>query len=276
MGVDASFNVEVSGGTVMGVSGNSEGRLYQNNDELTILGTQIGGVTGVIDGFSSDAVGKSGTTGTYDNVFAQGTGAGENGSFNIIVVDDLVDSISLSGGGSSYLIGDVLTIDGSVFGGVDGVDDITITVSSIYSDDIVITVTGTTSGSSFYQHYTKQIFERRLGNKRVSFYDEDDILNVDSVYEISGYIPVYSQVVSFPFSSASFDFECDGNYTNDGGITNQTAYTMTELVTVFNNNFRQFGYFFDNNDGTIGLYINPSLKQQYCPSGTYTINVFNN
>jgi hypothetical protein len=276
MGVGASFNVEVSGGTVIGVTGAMEGRLYQNNDELTILGTQIGGVTGVIDGFSSDAVGKSGTTGTYDNIFAQGTGGGENGSFNIIVVDDLVDSISLSGGGSSYLIGDVLTIDGSVFGGVDGVDDITITVDSIYSDDIVITVTGTTSGSSFYQHYTKQIFERRLGNKRVSFYDEDDILNVDSVYEISGYIPVYSQSLSFPFSSASFEFECDGSYTNNGGITNQSAFTMTELVTLFNSNFRQFGYFFDNNDGTIGLYINPSLKQQYCPSGTYTINVFNN
>jgi hypothetical protein len=275
-GVNATFDVEVSGGTVIGVTGATQGRLYQNNDELTILGTQIGGVTGVIDGFSSDAVGKSGTTGTYDNIFAQGTGAGENGSFNIIVVDDLVDSISLSGGGSSYLIGDILTIDGSVFGGVDGVDDITITVSSVYSDDIVITVTGVTSGSSFYQHYTKQIFERRLGNKRVSFYDEDDILNVDSVYEISGYIPVYSQSLSFPFSSASFEFECDGSYTNNGGITNQSAFTMTELVTLFNSNFRQFGYFFDNNDGTIGLYINPSLKQQYCPSGTYTINVFNN
>jgi hypothetical protein len=143
-------------------------------------------------------------------------------------------------------------------------------------DNIVITVTGVTSGSSFYQHYTKQIFERRLGNKRVSFYDEDDILNVDSVYEISGYIPVYSQSLSFPFSSASFEFECDGSYTNNGGITNQSAFTMTELVTLFNSNFRQFGYFFDNNDGTIGLYINPSLKQQYCPSGTYTINVFNN
>jgi hypothetical protein len=190
MGVDASFNVEVSGGTVIGVTGATQGRLYQNNDELTILGTQIGGTTP--------------------------------------------------------------------------------------EDNIVITVTGTTSGSSFYQHYTKQIFERRLGNKRVSFYDEDDTLNVDSVYEISGYIPVYSQVVSFPFSSASFEFECDGSYTNSGGTTNQSASTMTELVTVFNNNFRQFGYFFDNNDGTIGLYINPLLKEQYCPSGTYTIFVFNN
>jgi hypothetical protein len=190
VGVGASFNVEVSGGTVIGVTGATEGRLYQDDDELTILGIQIGGTTP--------------------------------------------------------------------------------------EDNIVITVTGVTSGSSFYQHYTKQIFERRLGNKRVSFYDEDDILNVDSVYEISGYIPVYSQVVSFPFSSASFEFECDGSYSNDGGITNQSAYTMTQLVTVLNNNFRQFGYFFDNNDGTIGLYINPSLKEQYCPSGTYTINVFNN
>ena len=275
MGVDASFNVEVSGGTVIGVSGNSEGRLYQNNDELTILGTQIGGVTGVIDGFSSDAVGKSGTTGTYDNVFAQGTGAGENGSFNIIVVDDLVDSISLSGGGSSYLIGDVLTIDGSIFGGVDGVDDITITVSSIYSDDIVITVTGTTSGSSFYQHYTKQIFERRLGDKRVSFYDEDDILNVDSVYEILGYIPGYSQPISFPLNNSSFEFECDGNYTNNGATSGFNSDNAQELVSYFNSNYRSFGYFFDNNDGTIGLYINPSLKQQYCPSGTYSIYVFN-
>ena len=275
MGVSASFNVEVSGGTVIGVTGATQGRLYQNNDELTILGTQIGGVTGVIDGFSSDAVGKSGTTGTYDNIFAQGTGAGENGSFNIIVVDDLVDSISLSGGGSSYLIGDILTIDGSVFGGVDGVDDITITVSSVYSDDIVITVTGTSVDSSFYQHYTKQIFERRLGDKRVSFYDEDDVLNVDSVYEISGYIPVYSQSLAFPISYASFNFHCDGVFSNNGDTTSQTVNNTQELVTLFNNIFRQFGYFFDNNDGTIGLYINPSLKQQYCSSGTYSIYVFN-
>jgi hypothetical protein len=274
-GVNATFDVEVSGGTVIGVSGNSEGRLYQNNDELTILGTQIGGVTGVIDKFSSDAVGKSGTTGSYTGITASGTG-GENSTFDIDVAGDVVTDIYLNNGGGSYSVNETLTIVGSDFGGIDGVDDITITVDSLYSDDIVITVTGTTSGSSFYQHYTKQIFERRLGNKRVSFYDEDDILNVDSVYEISGYIPVYSQVVSFPFSSASFEFECDGNYTNNGGITNQTAYTMTELVTLLNNNFRQFGYFFDNNDGTIGLYINPSLKQQYCPSGTYTINVFNN
>jgi hypothetical protein len=190
VGTGTSFNIEVSGGAVIGVTGATEGRLYQNGDELTILGIQIGGTTP--------------------------------------------------------------------------------------EDNIVITVTDTTSGSSFYQHYTKQIFERRLGNKRVSFYDEDDILNVDSVYEISGYIPVYSQSISFPLNNSSFKFECDGNYTNDGGITFQTVNNTQELITLFNSNFRSFGYFFDNNDGTIGLYINPSLKELYCPSGVYTIYVFNN
>ena len=189
-GVGATFDVEVSGGTVIGVSGNTEGRLYVDNDELTILGIQIGGTTP--------------------------------------------------------------------------------------EDNIVITVTGTTSGSSFYQHYTKQIFERRLGNKRVSFYDEEDILNVDSIYEVSGYIPVYSQIISFPLNNASFEFWCDGSFSNDANYTGVDGINNSqELITLFNNNFRQFGYFFDNNDGTIGLYINPSLKQQYCPSGAYTINVFN-
>jgi hypothetical protein len=275
VGVGATFNVEVVDGGVNYVSGATEGRLYQDGDVLTILGTQIGGFTGVIDGFTSDAIGKSGTTGTYENVFAQGTGGGENGSFNIIVVDNLVDSISLSGGGGSYLIGDVLTIAGSIFGGTDGVDDITITITAVYSDDIVITVTGVTSGSLFYDHYTKQIFERKGGNKRVSYYDEEDVLNVDSIYLSSGYIPVYSQSLTFPIPYASFEFWCDGAYDNSGRhTTNQTVNNVQELVDLFNNNFRDFGYFFDNNDGTLGLYINPSLKQQYCPNGTYTINVF--
>jgi hypothetical protein len=64
-------------------------------------------------------------------------------------------------------------------------------------------------------------------------------------------------------------------FSNNGGTTSQTVNNTQELVTLFNNNFRSFGYFFDNNDGTIGLYINPSLKAQYCSGGTYSIYVFN-
>jgi hypothetical protein len=274
VGVGATFDVQVSGGTVIGVTGATEGRLYQNGDVLTILGTQIGGVTGVIDGFSSDAVGKSGTTGSYTGITASGAG-GENATFDIDVAGDLVTDIYLNNGGGGYSESETLTIVGSLFGGVDGVDDITITVSTLYSDDIVITVTGTSVDSLFYQHYTKQIFERKGTDKRVSYYDENDILNVDSVYESSGYIPVYTESLTFPHTYTSFEFYCDASYTNTGGYTNQTTNNITELVTLFNNYFRTTGYFFDNNNGELGLYINPSLKQQYCSSGTYTINVFN-
>jgi hypothetical protein len=275
IGVDATFNVEVSGGTVIGVTGNTEGRLYTNGDVLTILGTQINGVTGFIDGFSSDAVGKSGTTGSYTNIFATGTG-GENATFDIDVAGDVVTDIYLNNGGGSYSVNETLTILGSGFGGVDGVDDITITVTSLYSDDVIITVTGTTPTPLFYEHYTKQIFERRLGDKRTSFYDEDDILNIGSVYENSGYIPVYSQSLTYPINDASFEFWCDGSYSNNTNYTGVDGINNSqELVNLFNSNYRSFGYFFDNNDGAIGLYINPSLKKQYCPTGTYTINVFN-
>jgi hypothetical protein len=220
---------------------------------------------GNITGFSYTATGTGATDSIYTNLTGTTNGHGVSATFDVEVSSGAVIGVSASTPttGYRYQIGDTITILGTDIGG------------TTPEDNIVITVIGTTLGSLFYQHFTKQIFERRLGDKRVSFYDENDVLNVDSVYEISGYIPVYSQSLSFPFSSASFEFECDGSYTNNGGITNQSASTMTELVTVFNNNFRQFGYFFDNNDGTIGLYINPSLKQQYCPSGTYTINVFN-
>lgn len=274
MGIGATFDVNVSGGTVTGVSGNTEGRLYVNGDVLTILGTQIGGVTGVISGFTSDAVGKSGTTGSYTGLPSTG-GNGGSATFDITVSGGVVTDIQLNNGGNGYLESNVLTISGSLFGGVDDIDDITITVTILYSDDIVITVTGVTSGSLFYEHYTKQIFERKLGNKRVSYYDEDDILNVDSIYEVSGYIPVNSQSLTFPINYTSFEFQCNGSYTNNGDYTSNQTNSTQDVVNLFNNIFRSFGYFFDNNDGTVGLYINPSLKQQWCPSGTYTINVFN-
>ena len=43
-GVNASFDIVVSGGTVTGVTINTYGKLYQTGDTITILGTQIGGI----------------------------------------------------------------------------------------------------------------------------------------------------------------------------------------------------------------------------------------
>lgn len=269
-GSKALFDVEVSGGAVIGVSGYTGGRLYENGNTLTILANQIGGVVGGIYTFSSDAIGKVGTDDVYTGVTAYGTG-GENATFDIIVTSSAVSDIIINARGAAYSVGETLTILGTDFGGP---DNITITADTVYSDDVVITVTGVTPASLFYDHYTKEVFERKLGDKRVSYYDEDDVLSVDSIYISSGYIPVYSQSLSFPISYVSFEFYCDGVYSNNGVNTSQTANNVQDLVTIFNNSFRQFGYFFDNNDGTLGLYINPILKQQYCPNGIYSLNVY--
>ena len=269
-GVEASFDVEVSGGAVIGVSGYTGGRLYENGDTLTISANQIGGVVGGIYTFSSDAIGKVGTDNVYTGVTASGTG-GENATFDITVTSSAVSDIIINARGAAYSVGETLTILGTDFGGP---DNITITADTVYSDDVVITVTGVTPGSLFYDHYTKEVFERKLGDKRVSHYDENDVLNIDSIYLSSGYIPVYSDLLSFPISDASFEFYCDGSYSNTGGTTSTTTNNVQDLVTLFNNNFRQFGYFFDNNDGTLGLYTNPVLKQQYCPNGIYSLNVY--
>jgi hypothetical protein len=177
LGVDASFNIGISGGTVTGVTINNAGKLYVIDDEITILGTSIGGETGVITTFSSDAIGLTGTTGSYTNVFPQGT-SGENGSFDIEVVDGLVDSITLNQGGGSYLVGETLTISGTEFGST---ENITITVDSVYSDDVVITVTNVSVNPSVYEPYTCQIFERQGGAKRLSFYDGNDILTITDI-----------------------------------------------------------------------------------------------
>lgn len=44
IGVNATFNIEVSLGSVIGVTGNTQGKFYTVSDTLTILGAQISGV----------------------------------------------------------------------------------------------------------------------------------------------------------------------------------------------------------------------------------------
>lgn len=214
---------------------------------------------GNIKGFNYTTTGTGATDDIYSGLTGATTGFGVGASFNVEVVGGEVVGVSGNSEGTLYSIGDSIILSGN----------------SIYPDVVLIDITDVSSAPIFYQHQTKQVFERKGGNKRVSHYDENDVLNVDSVYENVGYIPVYSQSLTFPYSYTSFEFWCDGGYTNNGGTTNQTVSNIQQLVTLFNNNFRDYGYFFDNSDGTLGLYIKPSLKQQYCPNGTYSIYVYN-
>jgi hypothetical protein len=182
-GSGAAFDVGVSGGTVYSVALNTAGSQYTTNDTITILGTAIGGITGGIQTFTSNAIGKTGADDTYIGLIAGGTAGGENASFTVTVTSSLVSDIQIYDKGVAYSVGDNLTILGSQFGGTDGSDDISISVSTLYSDSIVIGITGISQTPSVYEEYTCQIFERQGGNKRLSFYDENDILTIKNINE---------------------------------------------------------------------------------------------
>jgi hypothetical protein len=179
-GVNALFQIDVISGSVINVSVNNSGKLYVIGDTITILGTSIGGDTGVITTFSGNGIGITGVTGSYPNIFAQGTGSGENASFDVTVTSGVVSSVVLNQGGTGYLVGELLTISGDVFGST---EDITIIVESVYSDDVIITVTSISQNPSVYELYTCNIFKNSNLTNRLSYYDASDVLTIKNINE---------------------------------------------------------------------------------------------
>jgi hypothetical protein len=179
-GVNALFQIDVISGSVINVSVNNSGKLYVIGDTITILGTSIGGDTGIITTFSGNGIGITGVTGSYPNIFAQGTGSGENASFDVTVTSGVVSSVVLNQGGTGYLVGEILTISGDVFGST---EDITIIVESVYSDDVIITVTSISQNPSVYELYTCNIFKNSNLTNRLSYYDASDVLTIKNINE---------------------------------------------------------------------------------------------
>jgi hypothetical protein len=182
IGENATFDVTVSSGVVTNVTVNTKGKFYAINDTITISGYSIGGQVGNILSFTSNASGKNGTEGSYTGLTATGTGTGENATFDVSVDNNnLVNALSLNNSGDNYLPGNILTILGSQFGGVDGTDDITIEVTEVYSDNITITISEISDIPSVYGSYNCNIFKRSDSVNRLSYYDENDILNIKEI-----------------------------------------------------------------------------------------------
>ena len=181
-GGSASFGITVSGGTISTVSLVSAGNQYEAGDTIVIPGNSIEGQTGVIDGFTLIDNPTGLLDGTYTGLTVSG-GSGSNALFDIEIFGGGVFAINLNDGGGSYIIGNTVSIIGSYFGGTNSVDDITINVDSLYSDDVTITVTAVSATPSVYEMYNCQIFERSGGNKRLSFYDENDVLTIKNINE---------------------------------------------------------------------------------------------
>jgi hypothetical protein len=139
-GVNATFTVTRDiDGIVTSVSIASAGLGYEVNDTITIPGSLIGG------GGSIAEVTSVGTTvggaGTFIGVTGTTDGAGIEAAFTIERDEDgVILSVQILNSGYNYSIDDTITLSGSAVGGVDGVDDIIVTVVDIIDNDVLTLV----------------------------------------------------------------------------------------------------------------------------------------
>jgi hypothetical protein len=179
-GESSIFEIIISGGTVSSVSLGETGNQYEVGDTIIISGNEILGQTGVIDAFTLIDNPTGLGDGTYTGLTVSG-GSGSNALFDIDVFGGGIFAINLNDGGSGYIIGNTVSIIGSYFGGTNSVNDVTITVDSIYSDDVTITITEVSEKPSVYEMYNCNIFKRGDYLNRLSYYDNDDILNIKEI-----------------------------------------------------------------------------------------------
>jgi hypothetical protein len=144
VGTGASFNVSLDGAGNYNVTRVLKGTDYQVGDTITILGSLLDGtditndltitVSSISGGAIDIATIQSGTSVSGERSYtglAQSTttGSGANSVFNVQTNNGEYD-VTITSTGDSYVLGEEIVILGSVLGGQDGVNDLTITVVS--------------------------------------------------------------------------------------------------------------------------------------------------
>ena len=121
------------------------GNDFQNNDiKVSVVVTDFrnlqGQLTTVINVNSPNGVDN-----TYTNIPQDNTsGFGKSGTFDITVLGGAVNTVAVNNIGYGYAIGDTILINGSNFGGVNGVDDLTLSVNSATTTTYVTDATSCT------------------------------------------------------------------------------------------------------------------------------------
>jgi hypothetical protein len=182
-GINATFDIVVSGGSVTDVTLDVSGNLYVCGNTITILGTSIGGFNNAIFSFIDDVTTQTGFTGSYSGLTATG-GTGSNATFDVTVNSGgTISSVVIDNQGFGYGDGEELVIKGNLFGGTDNVDDITITITDIISDNFTISINGVSPNPSVYELYTCNIFKNANLTNRLSYYDASDVLTLKNINE---------------------------------------------------------------------------------------------
>lgn len=95
------------------------------------------------------------------------------------------------------------------------------------------------------------------------------------VGKVNTSVTVYSSSLSFPLDYTSIRLQCDG-----GGVdtvyTNQTVNNISEAVALFNSTpeSRAWGTYSNLGDSILVLTAPLSVKDNFCPTGVLTLDVF--
>ena len=155
-GTGATFDVSSNGG-IYTVTIATPGTGYGRLQELTILGTDVGGLSptndivvtidalsslsaGLITSISYVGTGSTAAVGPYTGVAGSNVApTGSGAEFSVIRNFNEYSTVALGTGGTNYKVGDRIRIDGSFLDGTSPANDLTITVTAINPTGNVIT-----------------------------------------------------------------------------------------------------------------------------------------
>jgi len=149
---------------------NTIGNFFQWNAVNTAIGSVDFTVNyGNITDITYTATGTTATNGTYTGVGGTTAGSGVGALFTINVSGTSVSGVTVTNGGKLYLSGETITVLGSQIGGVNG------------ADNVIITVTDLGPIPTVYEPYSSNIFKNSSSIDKVSYIDASGNLVVDDV-----------------------------------------------------------------------------------------------
>ena len=155
-----------------GFYSNTIGNYFQLNDIKTpVWTTNFNNYYGNIETLTYSVSGSTATDNSYTGVTGATNGDGVGATFDVVVTGGVPVSVTINNAGTLYEVNDTITIRGTAIGG------------TTPEDNIVVTVTSISQTPSVYENYNCNIFVRKGNNNRLSYYDESDVLTVETLTE---------------------------------------------------------------------------------------------
>jgi hypothetical protein len=113
----------------------SGGQFNTSSADYSTIGggrNNVSGINGTVSSFSSQTYLGSTLNGTFNSISPSSTssGYGNGATFNFVFNTGILTTVNLVTIGSGYVNGDLLTFDGTLFGGSSGTDDVTLNINT--------------------------------------------------------------------------------------------------------------------------------------------------